>query len=112
MTKQIIEWGSDGYPTVESLERLRKALRAKDHRQVIEVFYKALRENYYPDCSGPERAEVRGEVIDVWAYHTGGWSGNEDIIAILKESWVFDWLLERYDSGGHYYFRNMEGEKC
>jgi hypothetical protein len=40
----------------------------------------------------------------VWAYHTLGWSGNKDIVAVLENSWLFDWLLERYDSGGHYYF--------
>lgn len=104
----IIEWDENGYPTARSLQRLRKALKAKDYKQAIEAFYEALRENYYTDYCGPERVEVRGEVIDVWAYHTGGWSGNENIIAVLKESWLFGWLLERYDRGGHYYFRPVE----
>lgn len=101
----IIEWDENGYPTAESLRCLRKALKAKDFMQATKAFYAALKENRYPDYCGPERVEVRGEVIDVWGYHTGGWSGNEDIIAVLKESWLFDWLLERYDRGGHYYFR-------
>lgn len=83
-------------------------MKAKDYKQAIAAFYAALRENRYPDYCGPDRVEVRGEVIDVWAYHTGGWSGNENIIAVLKESWLFGWLLERYDRGGHYYFRPVE----
>lgn len=112
----IIEWDENGYPTPESLWRLRKALMAEDQtalepedcKQNIAAFYAALKENRYSDYCGPERIEVRGEVIDVWGYHTGGWSGNEDIIAVLKESWLWDWSLERYDRGGHYYFRPIE----
>jgi len=107
--KRIIEWNEDGYPTKSSLECLRKEVKSKNYKRAIEAFYAALRENYYhPDYCGHERVEVRGEVVDVWAYHTGGWSGNEDIIAVLQESWLFDWLLERYDWGGHYYFRPIE----
>jgi len=36
--------------------------------------------------------------------HTGGWSGNEDIIEALKKSyfWIFYW--EKSVKGGHYYF--------
>ena len=104
----IIEWDKNGYPTTKSLEQLRKALNTENYKKAIEVFYEALKENYYTEYSRPERVEVRGDVIDVWAYHTGGWSGNEDIIEALKDSWIFNWLLERYDSGGHYYFRLIE----
>ncbi|WP_158304223.1 hypothetical protein [Caldicellulosiruptor hydrothermalis] len=55
-----------------------------------------------------EEVEVRGEKKKVWGYHTLGWSGNEDIIQVLKTSVLFDMLLERYDAGGHYYFRCKE----
>lgn len=106
--RRIIEW-EDGYPCKASLRRLRRAVKSKDYKKAIKAFYEALRENYYgEDYCGPEQVEVRGEIIDVWGYHTGGWSGNEDIIAILEESWLFHWLLERYDAGGHYYFRPIE----
>ena len=103
-----IEWDEQGYPTEESLRRLRKALNAPDPVKAITAFYTALRANHYEGWCGPERVEVRGEVIDVWAYHTGGWSGNEEIIGVLEESPFFYHLLERYDGGGHYYFQPAE----
>lgn len=79
-----------------------------DPRKSAKAFYAALKENVYRDYCGPDKVEVRGEIIDVWAYHTGGWSGNESIIDVLQESWLWDWLLERYDRGGHYYFRRPQ----
>lgn len=101
----IIEWDEDGYPTPESLERLRQALKDNSIKKAKKAFYAALRENWYHLC-GPEQVEVRGEVIDVWGYHTGGWSGNEEIIAVLQEQgFLWWWLLQRYDRGGHYYFQ-------
>lgn len=106
LTESIIRWDSGGYPTEESLERLREALRSGEIPTAVRAFYAALRENKWPDWCGPERIEVRGEQLDVWAYHTGGWSGNESIIDVLLESWLFWWLLQRYDAGGHWYFRH------
>lgn len=102
----MIEWDIDGYPTEASLERLKNAIQQADYETAIELFYAALRENRYgDDYCGPERVEVRWLVIDVWGYHTGGWSGNESIIATLKRTWLWELLLERYDRGGHYYFK-------
>lgn len=102
----IIEWDEDGYPTPESLQRLRQALKDDNIKKAKKAFYAALRENWHPDWCGPERVEVRGEVIDVLGYHTGGWSGNEEIIAALQEQeFLWWWLLQRYDRGGHYYFQ-------
>lgn len=39
--------------------------------------------------------------------HTGGWSGNEDIIYSLKKNffWAFFWESSR--RGGHYYFDGL-----
>lgn len=108
MSERIIEWDSKGYPTEESLEKLKQAINnTKDIdgcKRAVEAFYSALEENIYEDYCGSAKVEVRGEVIDVWEYHTGGWSGNEAIINTLQQSWLWNLLLERYDRGGHYYF--------
>ncbi len=38
--------------------------------------------------------------------HTGGWSGNEDIISSLKSNTMF-WMIcwQKSVRGGHYYFK-------
>ncbi len=107
----IIEFNKNGYPTTKSLRQLKKELASEDPKKAINSFYAALQDNYYTEYTRPERVEVRGETIDVLAYHTCGWSGNEEVIGVLKRSWLFDWLLERYDGGGHYYFKTRENLK-
>ena len=101
----IIKWDNEGYPTDESLKKLKEILNSENIKEACNAFYKALKENFYHDCCGLTKVEVRGDVIDVWEYHTLGWSGNEDIINVLAQSWLWGMLLERYDSGGHYYFK-------
>lgn len=110
---KIIEWDNEGYPTEKSLDRLEKVLDGEDVQSAKKAFYEALKENHYKNYDGAglyglTQAEVRGELIDVWEYHTLGWSGNEAIMAVLKTCWLYDYLLERYDRGGHYYFRPCE----
>ena len=109
----MIEWDANGYPTEESLKRMKEALSDKnqDIDKAINAFYSALKENRYgSDYCGPAQVEVRGEVTKVWEYHTGGWSGNEDIINVLSQSWLWSMFLERYDAGGHYYFKALAPE--
>jgi len=108
---QIIEWDDEGYPTEESLKRLKKTLLGEPISEAINAFYSALKENSWPDCCGLTKAEVRGEVIEVWAYHTGGWSGNEAIISTLSQFPLWSVYLERYDAGGHYYFKPWDEVK-
>ncbi len=74
------EWTDDGYPTEGSLGRLERELKEADIFRAMELFYAALRENYYSDAVGETEVEVRGEPTRVWGYHTMGWIGNEDII--------------------------------
>ena len=84
----------DSYPTKETLEAI-KSWPGEDTRNLIEFIYSAW---HWPDY-----AENEGAVLKL---HTGGWSGNEDIVSALKENTVF-WLLYWYSSkrGGHYEFR-------
>ncbi len=100
-----IVWDDDGYPTEGSLKGLERALDNKDLSLAKEAFYKALKENFYPDACGLTIAHIRGSEKEVWEYHTFGWSGNESIIGVLKRCFLWNLFLERYDSGGHYYFK-------
>lgn len=110
MDYKIIEW-EDGYPTEESLAELKKVLNGNEITNAVQAFYTALKENYYSHLCGLTKVDVREEPMDVWEYHTSGWSGNEDIIKVLNQSWLWDIFLERYDRGGHYYFA-LQKEGC
>ena len=47
-----------------------------------------------------------GKRVIRYEYHTGGWSGNEDVILALRHNLYF-WSMfwEKSTKGGHYYFR-------
>ena len=49
---------------------------------------------------------IIGKKVIRFEYHTGGWSGNEDVIGALRQNlcfWAFFW--EKSTRGGHFYFR-------
>ncbi len=80
---------------------------------------KALGGHYYRVPDIPGLVEMLKEVWHFEDYvkhegsrlelHTGGWSGNEDIIEALQDSmfWVLCW--QKSERGGHYYFE-LRGE--
>mgnify|MGYP001614515985 FL=1 len=47
-----------------------------------------------------------GKRVIRYEYHTGGWSGNEDVIYALQKNFLF-WSMywEKTTKGGHYYFK-------
>ena len=47
-----------------------------------------------------------GKSVIRYDYHTGGWSGNEDVIEAMMHNFLF-WSLswEKSTRGGHYYFK-------
>jgi len=49
---------------------------------------------------------IKGKRILHFEYHTGGWSGNEDVIGALKNNLLF-WPMfwQKSTRGGHYFFR-------
>ena len=49
---------------------------------------------------------ITGKRVLRFEYHTGGWSGNEDVIGALRQNYHF-WTMfwEKSTRGGHYYFR-------
>jgi len=47
-----------------------------------------------------------GKRVIYYEYHTGGWSGNEDVIEALQKNYLF-WAMYwmKTTRGGHYYFK-------
>ena len=92
---------SDGYPTEETLETIRKWDHTDNFRILMEYIEKAWR---YSDTYFEKLLDIEN---NNWIYtlHTFGWSGNEDLIGAMKQNtlfWMLSWLESR--RGGHYKF--------
>jgi len=90
---------SDGYPT-------NKELRTIESWDTIHNLRGLLL--YIGDVWwAPEFGyELRGKHVLWLDLHTGGWSGNEDIISSLKKNlmfWIMGW--QKSTRGGHFYFK-------
>lgn len=86
-------------PSEKTLDLI-KAWDYDDHRGLMEF----VRDVWmWPEWGFCERDDAEGEIYEL---HTGGWSGNEQIIGALQSNTMF-WLL-RWESsrrGGHYCFK-------
>ena len=83
------------YPTKEELEFI--ALYRFNHdKGFLPLVEHILRLWHWSDY-----AKWDGKNLEL---HTGGWSGNEDIINALTDTpfWMFYW--KKSERGGHYYF--------
>lgn len=104
---------ADGYPIDETLETLKNW--SDDLRAAFEYLRKAWK---YHDRIGPTTAdedEIAAHLLknpyraregyELWYVSTGGWSGNESLIAALNENYVI-WTMtyQANLSGGHYWF--------
>jgi hypothetical protein len=101
---------SDGYPTKECLEYIdsfkvgrKDPMTLKDIEKLLDVIEENCR---WVDFSiyyelGVDSCE---NIIVKFFYSTGGWSGHEELIGHLKETyfWMFCWEQSR--RGGHYIF--------
>lgn len=85
----------DGYPTAQELKNLDNY---KNHLFGYLEYIKLI-SNW-----GMFLRYTGKNVINI-EMHTGGWSGNEEIIGHLKQSffWLFCW--QKSVRGGHYYFK-------
>lgn len=90
----------DGYPDEASL----KAIKEWDFlRQGISGLLELITEN---TNWADRQIHITGKKAIRFEYHTGGWSGNEDVIDALCQNflfWSMFWL--RSTRGGHYYFK-------
>jgi len=76
---------ADGYPTEETLKII-KDWPFEEREKVLSYIAKAW---HYPESA----KEVRP---GIWVFATGGWSGNESIIAALRSGVL--WYLLSWDS--------------
>lgn len=91
----------DQYPSCESLSMIEKWDFA-DGKGVL-----SLMEFLEGEWWNPEWGFIRkGKDVVHLELHTGGWSGNEEIMgALQKNSWFFFLYWEDSRRGGHYRFR-------
>jgi len=90
-----------GHPTKKELETIRSWDLAK--QPVIDLLEHIRQCWNWADVGF---YELSGKRVLKLELHTGGWSGNEDVIDALQETFAF-WTLywEKSTRGGHYYFR-------
>ena len=85
----------DGYPTKQEIEQLKIY---SGHPLDIEQLINFLPEIWYMPDWGIHRNGKHFEL------HTAGWSGNEEIIGVLQESFFWFMFWQKSERGGHYYF--------
>ena len=91
----------DGYPTEEELETLAK-WSGDDALALIE-YIKSIW--WAPDWG----FVLKGKRVLKLELHTGGWSGNEEIIGVLMNNFFWHFYWEKSERGGHYYFEIGKG---
>ena len=94
---------NDGYPTDEYLKFIEEYTPDK---MPIMDFVEVLREGWYFDDWGFKLKRKYRDVRKL-ELHTGGWSGNEDIIeAIISNIYLthFSMMYIKWYAGGHFYF--------
>lgn len=90
------EFDEDGYPTEET----EKEIREWDFHDFAGLMQFVQRAWHY----GAEYFKPTTE--HMWEVSTGGWSGNESLIAAMKANtifWALCWVSSR--RGGHYEFK-------
>ena len=90
----------DNYPDEASLKQIMEWDTLKDG---VEGLLNLVEEN---TNWADRQIERRGKRVIYYEYHTGGWSGNEDVIESLHHNFLF-WSVfwQKTTRGGHYYFK-------
>jgi len=87
------------YPTKEQLERIHEIDKLElPIKEKVPKMLSHLKSIWHYDNFFVDNGK------DGFELHTGGWSGNEDIISELRKTmfWIFFW--QRTERGGHYFF--------
>lgn len=91
---------SEGYPTEDFLNFLKGYKGERPIGEVVQI----ILNNWYYDWYQLEDVEDGKRTLQL---HTGGWSGNEDIISsILSNHWLTHGKMKyvQWNRGGHYRF--------
>lgn len=89
----------EGYPTSEELVKVKNYDPLKDD---INDFLDFLESIWWMSDWG---FKLTGKRVLRLELHTGGWSGNEEIIEELQSTMFFMLWWRKSLRGGHYYFR-------
>jgi hypothetical protein len=98
----------DGYPTKRELKKIETwGMGTGEELDPIGLVEYLRTVWYYQE----PYFKVRGKKVIRLELHTGGWSGNEDVIDALHKNlfWTFNWV--KSVRGGHYYFKFKIGKK-
>jgi len=94
---------SEGYPEEHELDLIEKW----DYRDVFNLLEYVKERWCYNDCFRTkwekDRLQHKYHVLSL-ELHTGGWSGNEDIINSLMRNGMFAIWHTKWEVGGHWYF--------
>ncbi len=92
---------SDGYPTEKALKTIEKWPTDVNRIQELFDFIESIW--HFPEWGFVRKRKYGGYVR--YELHTGGWSGNEDLIGAFRSNllWSICWRMSK--AGGHYYFR-------
>lgn len=95
----------EGYPTDEWLGFLRN-YKPSETLPIEEFVTDVLRQGWWmPEWGFKLHKKYRGR--KKLELHTGGWSGNEEVIEAIKSNiWLagFSMRYEKWNMGGHFYF--------
>lgn len=95
---------SDGYPDEQDLKKIREWPYNKYGRlfEFVKSIWEFAEVGYFEQSKQDDTTYSD----TIYTLHTGGWSGNEDIIRAMQENiifWTTCWVWSR--QGGHYEFK-------
>ena len=96
----------DGYPTDETLDILRNwdDFSSSGYQQWIEFAHKAWHWNDMV-IIGTDSENIILSDRKMVQFHTGGWSGNEDIISAMQGNVLWLVNFQNHRTGGHFELR-------
>lgn len=106
----MLEWDGDGYPDEASLEEWAKddgAVCWTRYAKLVASLPEVMAPCPYATVTSQWTTEKYSEKPELEVeFHTGGWSGAESVIdAVLNIAGVRMLYYERWERGGHHWFR-------